>query len=135
MKTNSQEETIIKYHSILKDLYMILQHTSRISMMDFSTKYNASKNLSNVLQKGGIIKMVKQGRYPEWKWNTIPPNKDMAIETLKRLSIINNIPKRGGKREGSGRKPKSIENRYLDSFTVPLFFGLTKINIKLNYKS
>lgn len=137
MKTRATEENIVKYYNVLNDLHLILQNTSRISMLDFSVKNKITKNLSNVLQKGGVIKKIKAGRYPEWEWVSIKPTREMAIKVLQELAKFNPDRKEksnhGGKREGAGRKSKEIENRYLDSITFKIFW--VKINVKLNYKT
>jgi len=141
METRATEENILKYFNVLKKLHFLLSNTNRISMFDFSVKNNVTKNLSTVLQKGGIIKMTKKGRYPEWEWNTIEPNREMAIKTLKELALLNPVrhplsnttSNRGGARAGSGRKPKSIENRYLKSKTKSFLFGILKIKTTYEY--
>ena len=140
METRATEENIVKYFNTLKNLHLILQNTRKISMLDFSINNNVTKNLSTVLQKGGIIQLSKVGRSPEWKWTSIPPTREMAIKVLQELTKLNpprNKPEpkkqRGGKRDGAGRKTKSIENRYLDNITFKLFW--ITIKIQLNYKS
>lgn len=136
-KTNATEQNIIKYYECLKKLYDVLSLTDKISMLKFSQQNNLTKSLSTVLQNGGIIKCNGKGRTTSWEWTSIPPTRAMAIEVLKRLASINpprKETKGGGKRESAGRKSKEVENRYLDSYSVRLIFGLIKINIKLNYK-
>tara|TARA_R110000851_G_C12661210_1_gene521451 strand:+ start:74 stop:487 length:414 start_codon:yes stop_codon:yes gene_type:complete len=135
MKTSATEESIVKYYKVLKNLHLILTNTSRISMLEFSTRNNVTKNLSTVLQKGGIIELSKSGRSPEWKWTSIEPTREMAIKVHIELSKLNPPRKesRGGKREGAGRKTKELENRYLDSITFKIFWTTIKIN--LNYKT
>ena len=136
IETKAREENIVKYFNTLKKLYEILQLTKDISMLKFSEQNNITKNLSTVLQKGGVIKCTGIGRAAKWEWTSIEPTRQMAIKVLKELSKLNPPRKnRGGKRDGSGRKSKIIENRYLDSYTIKIFFGIIKINIKLNYKS
>jgi len=134
-KTNATDENIVKYFNTLNKLYEVLQLTDRISMNKFSEQNNVTKNLSTVLQKGGVINCLAKGRGSRWEWTSIAPTREMSVKVLKELSKLN--PERpgvrGGKREGAGRKSKSFENRYLDSYTIKLFFGLIKINIKLNY--
>ena len=135
-KTQALEENIVKYFEALKKLHIILSATNRISMMKFSEDNKLSKSLSTVLSKGGVIVCMKKGKFSEWKWNTILPSRQMAVKVLQELSSVNPERKtRGGKRDGSGRKTKSEENKFLESYTVKLLFGLIKINIKLNYKN
>ena len=136
MKTQATKENIDKYYDILKTLYNTLQLSNSISMMKFSEQHNITKNLSTVLRAGGVIKLEGKARSAKWYWNTIQPTREMAIETLKRLADYNQPRKketRGGKREGSGRKTKEIENRYLDNITFKLFW--ITIKVKLNYKT
>ena len=136
-KTKATQENIVKYFNTLKKLNETLNLTGRISMLKFSEQNNVSKNLSTVLQKGGIIKLTGRAKTSNWEWTTIPPTREMAIKVLQQMGLLNpprKENKRGGKREGSGRKTKKIENMKLDSYTVRMFFGLIKINIKLNYK-
>ena len=133
--TQALDKNIVKYHDALEKLHIILSATNRISMMKFSEDNKLSKSLSTILSRGGVIVCVKKGKFSEWKWNTIPPSRQMAVKVLKELSSVNPERKiRGGKREGSGRKTKSEENKFLESYTVKLLFGLIKINVKLNYK-
>ena len=133
--TQALEENIVKYQKALTKLHIILSATNRISMMKFSEDNKLSKSLSTVLSRGGIIVCMKKGKFSEWNWNTIRPSRQMAIKVLQELSSVNPKRKiRGGKREGSGRKTKSEENKFLESYTVRLLFGLIKINVKLNYK-
>ena len=157
MKTNATEENIVKYFSALKKLEETLDLTSRISMMKFSENNNLSKNLSTVLRKGKVIKCLKKGRFSEWEWITIKPTREMAIKTLIELGKENpernNIDDirqmtkeeiasirdrkketRGGARVGAGRKTKAKESEKLEGYTIKTFFGLIKINVKLNYK-
>ena len=136
MRTQATQENILKYYNTLKELHKILNLTNRISMMKFSEQQNVSKSLSTVLSKGGVIECYQKGAGSKWRWTTIEPTREMAIKTLKELALENppRKNKRGGKRDGAGRKTKSVENRYLDSCTLKLLFGLIKINISMNYK-
>lgn len=141
VQTQATPDNILKYYNALKKLHNVLQLTDKISMLKFSEQNKISKSLSTVLQRGGVIKLNGKGRATSWEWSSIEPTREMAIRVLKELAIINppretscKIKNRGGKREGAGRKAKSVENRYLESYTIRMFFGLVKINIKLNYK-
>jgi hypothetical protein len=114
-----KQETTDKYFKALVELRNVLRYTNRISLDDFSIKNNLSKNLSKVLQKGGIIKCLRRGRYSEWEWTTIEPTIHMAVKTIQLLGIENpprkphlepvNKKPRGGYRENSGRKTKEEE--------------------------
>lgn len=91
MKHKVKEETIIKYYNALVDLKNILTYTNRISLDGFCEKNHISKNLSRVLQKGGIIKCNTKGRYSEWEWTTVEPSKHMAVKAIQMLGIENPI--------------------------------------------
>lgn len=128
-KTQALEENIVKYFEALKNLHTILSATSRLSMMKFSEDNNLSKNLSTVLSKGGVIVCTRKGRVSEWKWNTIPPTRHMAIKVLKEFASLN------PERKPYKKRVSVVNSRILESYTVKLLFGLIKINIKLNYKN
>ena len=147
--TNVQTETLDKYFSALTELYTVLSYTNRVSLNEFSEKKQLSKNLSKVLQKGGVILCLKKGRFSEWKWNTIPPTKQMALKAIQTLGDFNpprkrqvkkeiilevKKPIRGGYRKGAGRKTKEVELQNIKeekSINVKLFFGLISFNINL----
>jgi len=84
-----KEESIEKYYNALLELRNVLKYTNRISLDDFSIKNNLSKNLSKVLQKGGIIKCIKKGRFSEWEWTTIEPTNHMAVKVIQLLGDVN----------------------------------------------
>ena len=91
MKTRTKDESIEKYLSVLQELKIILDNTNHLSMLKFSEKNGVTKNLSTVLQKGGVIKLISRGRHPKWEWITIQPNRHMAIKVLQELSKLNPI--------------------------------------------
>jgi len=122
LDTRATEENILKYFEELKKLHLILSYTNKISMLDFSVKNHVSKNLSTVLQNGGVIRMLKQGRYPEWEWRSIIPTREMAIHTLKGFTKINPERKR------NINIPKKI--KLLKYYEIRLLWGLIKIKIR-----
>ena len=61
-KGATTEESILKYLQVLKDLKLILDNTSRLSINDFCKKQNVTTNLGVVLRKGGIIKLIQMSR-------------------------------------------------------------------------
>jgi len=138
METNQVTTTEKKYLDALIKLHNILEYTDKISISKFMDSNELNKNFGVVLKNGGLISSNNlKGRGVRYEWKTIKPNIKMAQEVVKRVSAVSyeGVKKsRGGAREGAGRKPKSVENRYLYSFTIPLFWGLTKINVKANYK-
>lgn len=128
METRATEQNIIKYLKVLKELKLVLDNTPNLSMLNFSTKHNVTKNLSTVLQKGGVIKLTKKGRYTEWKWVSIEPTREMAMKTLQELTHLN--PPRKIK-----EKPilKATE-KVIEYYYITLFFGLFKIKITPKFK-
>jgi len=132
------EVTEKKYLDALNDLYSVLKYTDSLSLTRFMTDNGLSKNFAIVIKKGGLISTNGlKSKGAKYKWETIKPNIKMAKEVVDRINKVGNTAMkktRGGKREGSGRKPKSIENRYLESYTTSLLWGLIKIKTKLNYK-
>jgi Icc-related predicted phosphoesterase len=129
METRATEENILKYLKVLKDLKFILDNTPNLSMMNFSEKNNVTKNLSTVLQKGGVIKLTKKGRYCEWKWSTIEPTREMSIKTLQELAKLN--PPREIKvvdhKEVKATKKTIVKT--VSYYEIKLLFGL--INFKI----
>ena len=89
MKSNVQEVSIEKYFNALIDLKNVLSYTNRISLNEFCEKNKLSKNLPNVLQKGGIIKCTLKGKYSQWEWVSIEPNKHMAVKAIQMLGELN----------------------------------------------
>ena len=126
MKTRAKEETIIKYFEVLKELHSVLNITPKISMHEFCKKKEISRNLGTVLKDGGVIRLEGIKRHSKWYWNTTEPTREMAIETIKRLSNAN--PERI-------KKPKEIKENInlIESMTFKLFW--IKITIKINYKN
>ena len=127
MKTRATEENIVKYVNTLQKLKTILDNTNNLSMLKFSENNNVTKNLSTVLQKGGVIKLVSRGRFPKWEWTTIEPNRHMAIKVLQELSKLNPL------RERSVKKVKKINKQELNYYEVKTFFGLITFRIKPNF--
>lgn len=145
MKTRATEENILKYLQVLKNLKLILDNTSNLSMLNFSKQNKVTKNLSTVLQKGKIIKLIKKGRYSEWKWISIAPNKQMAIKTLQELSKLNPPrKKKPAKVIGNANKNNSIKvndikpsltkEKIIDHYELKLLFGLISFKIKPHFK-
>lgn len=140
-----KDQTIEKYFNALVELRNVLKYTNRISLDEFSVKNNLSKNLSKVLQKGGIIKCLKRGRFSEWEWTTIEPTNHMAVKTIQLLGVENpprktqikkeiKVNTRGGLRPNSGRKTKEEEVKELikdKKIKVVLFWGLFTFHFNL----
>lgn len=135
METKATQENILKYYQVLKDLHFLLSNTSRISMLNFSIKNNVTKNLSNVLQKGGIIKLKKKGKFSEWEWITIEPTREMAIEVLKRLTKLN-PPRKSEKKNNDEKIIKKSVNKHREALLESkiISFWFIKIKIKYNYQ-
>jgi len=132
-------KTDLKYLNALRDLQQVLKYTNKISLTKFMNDNSLNKNFSTIIVKGGLIKTNGSiGAGIKYEWNTIDANINMAKEVHIKVNQISNdgVKKtRGGKREGSGRKTKLIENRFLESYTTYFFFGLIKIKTELNYKN
>jgi hypothetical protein len=89
MNNRVKEVSIEKYYNALLDLNSILTATDRMSMDAFCAKNNISKNLPKVLQKAGIIKCKRKGKYSLWEWTSIDPTKHMAFKCLQKLGDFN----------------------------------------------
>ena len=134
METRATEQNILKYLQVLKDLKLILDNTSRLSMFEFSKKYQVTKNLSTVLQKGGIIKLINKGRYTQWEWTSIEPNRSMAIKTLQELAKFNKPRKKQIKKiKGISVEPKKPKEKVIDYYEIKMFFGLITFKIKPHF--
>lgn len=134
METRATEQNILKYLQVLKDLKLILDNTSRLSMFEFSKKYQVTKNLSTVLQKGGIIKLINKGRYTQWEWTSIEPNRSMAIKTLQELAKFNKPRKKQIKKiKGISVEPKKQKEKVIDYYEIKMFFGLITFKIKPHF--
>jgi hypothetical protein len=113
METNATEANIVKYLSTLKDLHLILKNTSRLSMLKFSETHKVSKNLSTVLQDGGVIKSIKKGKGSEWEWISIEPNRYMAVKVLQELGKRN--PERLAKKKELNTLKRPAKKRELNT--------------------
>lgn len=135
METRAKEQNIEKYLKVLQELKMILDHTPHLSMLKFSEKHNVTKNLSTVLQKGGIIKLTKKGRFPQWQWISIEPNKHMAAKTLQELSKLNPPRKKEIKNQNTILdRPKKTKKSIVDYYEIKMLFGLITFRIKPHFK-
>lgn len=139
MKTRATEENVLKYYNALKDLNVILKSTKVLSMLRFSEQRNLTKNLSTVLQKGKVIKLIKKGKYSEWEWTTIEPTREMAIKVLQELALLN--PPRKKKepvikpiKNKVGRPRKTPSVKTISHYSVKLFFGVINIKVRPIYK-
>ena len=135
METRATEQNILKYLQVLRDLKLILDNTSRLSMYEFSKKNKVTKSLSTVLQKGGIIKLTSKGRYTQWEWTSIEPNRNMAIKTLQELAKLNKPRKKQLKKiKGIFDEPKQPKEKVIDYYEIKMFFGLITFKIKPHFK-
>ena len=135
------------YLNFLQDLKLLIEFNTSLDVGQLAKKNDLKyySHSSKVLLANGIIK--NKSRQGLFTWNTIEPTLEMARELEKRLNEIGyNCATRtrvikeedgrknnGGKRLGSGRKTKELENRYLDNISFKLFW--ITITIKLNYKT
>ena len=134
METRATEQNILTYLQVLRDLKLILDNTSRLSMYEFSKKNKVTKSLSTVLQKGGIIKLTNKGRYTQWEWTSIEPNRNMAIKTLQELAKLNKPRKKQLKKiKGIFDEPKKAKQKVIDYYEIKMFFGLITFKIKPHF--
>ena len=134
METRATEQNILKYLQVLRDLKLILDNTSRLSMYEFSKKNKVTKSLSTVLQKGGIIKLTNKGRYTQWEWTSIEPNRNMAIKTLQELAKLNKPRKKQLKKiKGIFDDTKKAKQKVIDYYEIKMFFGLITFKIKPHF--
>jgi len=133
-KGATTEESILKYLQLLKDLKLILDNTSRLSINDFCKKQNVTTNLGVVLRKGGIIKLIQKGRYTQWEWISIEPNRNMAIKTLQELTKLHRPKKKQIKKiKGISVEPKKQKEKVIDYYEIKMFFGLITFKIKPHF--
>ena len=134
METRATEQNILKYLQVLRDLKLILDNTSRLSMYEFSKKNKVTKSLSTVLQKGGVIKLTSKGRYTQWEWTSIEPNRNMAIKTLQELAKLNKPREKQLKKiKGISDEPKQLKEKVIDYYEIKMFFGLITFKIKPHF--
>lgn len=132
--TRATEENIVKYYNVLKSLYAILQDTNVISMNTFSVNHNVSKNISTILQSGGIIKLKSKGRYAEWEWIGIEPTREMSIKVLKEFVKFNPARKRTPAHTTSNKTVVASAEKHVIRYDIRLLFGLITIKIKPVYR-
>jgi hypothetical protein len=131
--SNVKELSIEKYYNALVELRNVLSYTNRISLNDFCAKKQLSKNLPNVLQKGGIIKCITKGKYSQWEWTTIEPTKQMAFKSIQMLGDFN-PPRKPQQKTVVIDKIKLKQENLLDNkndknIVIKLFFGLFSFTI------
>ena len=113
---------------------LILDNTSRLSINDFCKKQNVTTNLGVVLRKGGIIKLIQKGRYTQWEWISIEPNRNMAIKTLQELTKLHRPKKKQIKKiKGISVEPKKQKEKVIDYYEIKMFFGLITFKIKPHF--
>lgn len=131
--TKSNDDNVLKYLQVLKDLKMILDHTPHLSMTSFCEKHKVEKTLTPVLHKGGVIKLIEKGKYPMWKWVSIAPNKHVAVEVLKKLNEMK--PKNSGtiNTKETKNKRNTTTAKAIEFYELKCLFGLIRIRIKPHY--
>ena len=128
-----REESVNKYLNVLRELKMILDVTPVLSMYRFSTKHEVSKNLSTVLQNGGIVVLKNRGKYSKWEWISIAPNVKMAEKVIRELAKLN-PPRTRKKKEVVPIILKTEKTKEISFYQVNIFFGLIKLKVKPQYK-
>lgn len=108
----------------LKDLHLILQHTDKINMAEFCKKNKINKAFGWQAQKWGLIKQTgTKGRGSRWKWTTITPTREMAMEVYDRLLDLSkkyeakskekNTYKKEGKKQVKKKRVAYYEGSFL----------------------
>lgn len=137
MKTKRKinEGQIEKYLNALKELHLILNNTSKISLQKFCTSHNINNFTSRVLINGGIIKEKQKGANPLYEWVSIPPNKHMAVKLIEELRDINckKVNKKEEPQVNANSEEKEINAKIVDFYEVKLFFGLITVKITPKY--
>ena len=155
--TTLTEENVSRYLDALNEMKKSLDKDKRFAMQSLTKKHNISRDLSKVLKKGRIIRNLKIGKYPEWEWISIKPNRLMAIRTLEELEKLRQSAKKvkannTTKEKETNRKVyvkvnntsiksqpkpkrKYTKKKIVEGYQVSFFFGLFKINIKPIYKT
>ena len=155
--TTITEENVSRYFNALNEMKKSLDKDRRFSMQKFTKEHNISQDLPKVLKRGKIIRNLKVGKYPEWEWISIKPNRLMATRALEELEKLRQStkvvkPKQVKDNKGSNRKVylkvnnnsttpapkpkrKYTKKKVIEGYQVSFFFGLLKINIKPIYKT
>lgn len=155
--TTITDENIKRYLNALKEMKDNLDRSPKFSMQRFTKEYNVSDDLSKVLKNGKIIKNLKVGKYPEWEWISIKPNRMMATRALEELDKLrqsankvkaNNTTKENETKRkvyvkvnnnsiapAPKKKRKYTKKKIIEGYQISFFFGLFKINIKPIYKT
>lgn len=104
---------IQKYFLALKKLHEILSKGESVPISMFCKKNKLHLKTGDALRKGGVIKCHRPGPNPQWEWNSIPPTREMAIETLNRIERLH-------KTENRPIKQIVVKEQkgYNDSFTL-----------------
>tara|TARA_R110000772_G_C12981896_1_gene405971 strand:+ start:69 stop:491 length:423 start_codon:yes stop_codon:yes gene_type:complete len=136
---NPREKTQEKYFDFLKEIRTALHYTDKICLSEFVKKHKISSNVAGALINGKILKTngVKS-KGIRYEWNTIEPNIAMAKELIIKVNIASvdykngnqkeiQFTKRGGKREGAGRKPLKEEIKKIYKKKISIAWGLIKI--------
>ena len=155
--TTITEENVSRYLDALNEMKKSLDKDKRFVMQTLTKKHNISKDLPKVLKRGKIIRNIKVGKYPEWEWISIKPNRLMATRTLEELEKLRQSTKAvktkqvkdntGVNRKvylkvnnnsiapAPKKKRKYTKKKVIEGYQVSFFFGLLKINIKPIYKT
>ena len=86
-KRRIQEKTIDKAFNYLNELHHVLTITDSVNLTKLSTVHKVSKTYGTLLLKNKLLIKTNSGAL---KWATIEPNRDMAIELVKRANQYQN---------------------------------------------
>jgi hypothetical protein len=139
----SKEE---RYLTTLKELHRILEYTDRINMSNFVRSNNLNRNISVVLQNGGIISNAGgKSTSARYKWTSIPPNMAMVkkiIDECTKISLEYNEKSKAKRMKTQPQPQPQTQTQTVDEVkkcemlvnsTTRLLFGLIKIKTTYKY--
>ena len=105
-------ETEKKYLDALKGLKNVLAYTNKMSMNDFITKNNLSKEFSIVLKNAGIIEIKGEKNACQWRWlSEVEPNIHMARKVIKESNEIRQTRRLKRKKIKNSQPCKQLQNK------------------------
>lgn len=88
---NIKNNTAEKYLEALKELYFLLKHTDKVSLLPFCKAKGLSKNTPYIMQQAGIVENIgAKGRGASYKWTTIEPCLEMAKKLHNQVLDVSN---------------------------------------------
>ena len=134
-KRRIQEKTIDKAFNYLNELHHVLTITDSVNLTKLSTVHKVSKTYGTLLLKNKLLIKTNSGAL---KWATIEPNRDMAIELVKRAneyqnnSLVKNSEKKEQVAMDFTKKEKptqaGVVKYTIQNKTFSLLWGLLKFD-------